>query len=215
MNRVAPDRTRTGRVVRPCGAHALLLEVADPDELAAVAAALTAEPPAGVLDVVPGARTVLLDARPGTDLGRLARALEQLDPPPAARDAAHEVVLTVRYDGPDLGDVAAHTGLTSAEVVAAHTGSVWTVGFCGFVPGFAYLRGGDDRLWVPRRPNPRTRVPAGSVGLADGWTGVYPRASPGGWALIGRTDAVLFDVDRDPPALLRPGLRVRFEDARR
>lgn len=115
------------------------------------------------------------------------------------------------YDGPDLAAVAELTGLTEEEVVAAHTGSSWQVAFGGFAPGFAYLAGGDPRLQVPRRDQPRTTVPAGSVGLAGEFSGVYPRASPGGWQLIGRTDLVLWDLDRDPPALLAAGLRVRFE----
>ena len=118
--------------------------------------------------------------------------------------------LEVRYDGPDLAGVAAHTGLTTDEVVAAHTGTRWRVGFVGFAPGFAYLVGGDRRLEVPRRPSPRTVVPPGSVGLASTFSAVYPRESPGGWQLIGRTDAVLWDADRDPPALLQPGSWVQF-----
>lgn len=116
----------------------------------------------------------------------------------------------MRYDGPDLDEVAELTGLSPSEVVAAHTGCVWQAGFVGFAPGFAYLTGGDPRLVVSRRAEPRTCVPAGSVALADEFSAVYPRASPGGWQLIGRTDAVLFDVDRDPPALVPPGARVRF-----
>lgn len=114
------------------------------------------------------------------------------------------VELAVQYDGPDLAEVARLCRL-SADVVAAHTGRPWRVGFAGFAPGFAYLVDGD-----PRRTEPRTAVPAGSVGLAGAFSGIYPRSSPGGWQLIGRTDAALFDVDRDPPALLRPGAWVRF-----
>lgn len=120
-------------------------------------------------------------------------------------------MIPVTYDGPDLVEVARLTGLTVDEVVAAHTGTPWRVAFGGFAPGFAYLVGGDPRLQVPRRETPRTSVPAGSVGLAGEFSGVYPRASPGGWQLIGRTDAVMWDVDRDPPALLAPGATVRFE----
>jgi KipI family sensor histidine kinase inhibitor len=106
--------------------------------------------------------------------------------------------------------VAALTGLTPAGVVAAHTGTPWRVAFTGFAPGFGYLEGGDPRLDVPRRAVPRVRVPAGAVGLAGRFSGVYPVESPGGWQLIGRTEAVLWDLDRDPPALLRPGTTVRF-----
>ena len=117
------------------------------------------------------------------------------------------------YDGPDLAEVARLTGLGEDEVVAAHAGTPWRVAFGGFAPGFAYLVGGDPRLQVPRRDEPRTRVPAGAVGLAGEFSGVYPRESPGGWQLIGRTDAVMWDLDRDPPALLAAGLTVRFTQA--
>jgi KipI family sensor histidine kinase inhibitor len=122
------------------------------------------------------------------------------------------VELEVRNDGVDLAEVARLTGLGPDEVVAAHTGQDWVVAFSGFAPGFGYLRGlsGDQPLTVPRRDQSRVRVPAGAVALAAGYTGVYPRSSPGGWQLIGSTQARLWDVERDPPALLRPGVRVRF-----
>ncbi|NYJ02029.1 allophanate hydrolase subunit 1 [Nocardioides thalensis] len=130
---------------------------------------------------------------------------------PAA--GGREVVVPVAYDGADLDVVARLTGLSVEEVVAAHTGTSWRVAFGGFAPGFAYLVGGDPRLQVPRRDTPRTAVPAGSVGLAGEFSGVYPRESPGGWQLIGRTDEVMWDVDREPPALLAPGATVRFVEA--
>jgi KipI family sensor histidine kinase inhibitor len=120
------------------------------------------------------------------------------------------VTIDVVYDGADLDEVARLTGLSPDEVVAAHTAAPMRVGFGGFAPGFGYLVGGDERLHVPRRAEPRTRVPVGSVGLAGEFSGVYPRESPGGWQLIGHTDAVLWDVERDPPALLTPGLWVQF-----
>jgi KipI family sensor histidine kinase inhibitor len=129
---------------------------------------------------------------------------------PVEAPATDAVEIPVVYDGPDLADVARLTGLAADEVVAAHTGTPWRVAFSGFAPGFAYLVGGDPRLAVPRRERSRTSVPAGSVGLAGEYSGVYPRSSPGGWQLIGRTDAVLWDLDREPPALLRPGGEVRF-----
>lgn len=113
-------------------------------------------------------------------------------------------------DGADLTEVARLTGLSPDEVVVAHTARSWRVAFCGFAPGFGYLVDGDPRLRVTRRTTPRTRVPAGSVGLAGNYSGVYPRPSPGGWQLIGRTDLVLFDVEHNPPALLEPGVTVRF-----
>lgn len=125
-------------------------------------------------------------------------------------EPAEVIEIGVHYDGPDMAEVARLTGLSEAEVIAAHTGTPWRVAFTGFAPGFGYLVGGDLRLAVPRHPTPRPSVPAGSVGLAGEFSGVYPRASPGGWQLIGRTDAVLWDLDRTPPALLRPGVQVRF-----
>ena len=210
----------------PAGEEALLLEVADLDavfrlETVLRAAVARGHPPwVTVTDVVPAARTVLLLTREGADLAALRRAVEALATTgvmaPAAPDIPtppQEVVLTVRYDGPDLEDVAGITGLTPAEVVAAHTRMPWRVAFGGFAPGFAYLVGGDPRLRVPRRHRPRASVPAGSVGLAGEYSGVYPRSSPGGWQLLGTTDAVLWDVERDPPALLPPGTVVRFVEA--
>jgi KipI family sensor histidine kinase inhibitor len=214
--------------VLPVGEGGLLLEVADLGavlELAAVLRPLVgaAEGPWRALtDVVPAARTVLLATREGADLAALHSAVLALadsvrpgygsGAAPGAETAAmsHEVEVAVVYDGPDLEEVARLTGLTPDEVVAAHTGTPWRVAFGGFAPGFAYLVGGNPRLAVPRRDTPRPRVPAGSVGLAGEYSGVYPRSSPGGWRLVGTTDAVLWDVDRDPPALLAPGSTVRF-----
>ena len=123
------------------------------------------------------------------------------------------MVIDVVYDGSDLTEVAELLRMDVDEVVEAHTGTPWRVGFGGFAPGFAYLVSGDPRLAVPRRREPRTRVPAGSVALAGEFSGIYPRDSPGGWQLIGRTDAPLWDLDRTRPALLTPGMRVRFRAA--
>ncbi len=132
--------------------------------------------------------------------------------PPLTATAAEPVVLPVRYDGADLAEVAALWGVAEEEVARVHSGIEFRVAFCGFAPGFGYLTGLPERLHVPRRATPRTAVPAGSVGLAGPYTGVYPRSSPGGWQLIGRTDAVLWDPAREPAALLAPGTRVRFEE---
>lgn len=204
----------------PYGDRGLLLELDDTAAAVAGATALRADPAVAelVTDIVPGARTVLLVARPGVPLDRLRAIVPGQKHLKPARTGAfdpglspREVVVPVVYDGPDLATVAELTGLTEAEVVAAHTGTPWQVAFGGFAPGFAYLVGGDRRLQVPRREQPRATVPAGSVGLAGEFSGVYPRASPGGWQLIGRTDVVLWDLDRDPPALLAGGLTVRFE----
>jgi KipI family sensor histidine kinase inhibitor len=143
-------------------------------------------------------------------LGKLRIEHVAADDATAPIDQRADVEIDVVYDGADLEEVARLTGLSQDEVVAAHTAAPLRVGFGGFAPGFAYLIGGDERLHVPRRAEPRTRVPAGSVGLAGEFSGVYPRESPGGWQLIGRTDAVLWDVNREPPALLLPGSWVRF-----
>ncbi|WP_103383539.1 5-oxoprolinase subunit PxpB [Pseudonocardia dioxanivorans] len=196
----------------PCGDAAVLFEVGTLDEAVALAAAVRAGQLPRVVDVVPAARTVLVVTEPGTDLAALRRTVAglPLDDATTARGDAAPVEIPVVYDGPDLDEVASLTGLSPAEVVAAHTGTPWRVAFAGFAPGFAYLVGGDPRLRVPRRAEPRTSVPAGSVGLAGEFSGVYPRSTPGGWQLLGRTDATLWDIRRDPPALLGPGDRVRF-----
>ena len=189
----------------PCGDRAVLLDCGSPEEATGWFAALAD------LDPVLGAQTVLLRGNPAELRAAVAARTAE---PSVATIEADEVVITVTYDGPDLAEVAALTGLDEDEVVAAHTDTAWTVGFCGFAPGFAYLTGGDSRLRVPRRATPRSEVAAGSVGLAGDFSGVYPRSSPGGWQLIGHTHAVLFEVNRDPPALFQPGMRVRFEARR-
>jgi len=127
----------------------------------------------------------------------------------AAQPALHTIEVT--YDGEDIADVAARTGLTVDDVIAIHTAREYRVYVIGFVPGFAYLGTLDERLALPRRESPRKRVPAGSVAIADRQTGIYPSSSPGGWNLIGTTSAILFDPDREQPALFNAGDRVRFE----
>jgi KipI family sensor histidine kinase inhibitor len=199
-----------GPRVLAMGDAAVLVELADLDAVLAHAAAIEAAGWPGVVDVVPGARTVVVTVRPGTDLGALRRAIQTLDVTPIDAADGETVEIPVVYDGPDLAEVAELTGLDADEVVAAHTGTPWRVGFGGFAPGFAYLTGGDPRLNVERRSEPRTSVPPGAVGLAGEFSGIYPRSSPGGWQLIGRTDAPLWDATRTPPALLTPGAQVRF-----
>lgn len=199
----------------PYGDAGVLVEVDDTAAVLRWSDALQAHRPAGVAEIVPAARTLLVVAEPGTDLTELRSALGALDVSNsgAVEDAgpdAEVIEIPVHYDGPDLADVAQLTGLSEDEVVAAHTGEPWRVAFGGFAPGFGYLSGGDPRLEVPRRDEPRTRVPAGAVGLAGTFSGVYPRESPGGWQLIGTTDVALWDLDRDPPALLRQGALVQF-----
>jgi KipI family sensor histidine kinase inhibitor len=198
--------------VLPYGDRALLVEVADLAAVAAVRGALERSPLPGQRDLVPAARTVLvvLDRAPSDlDVATLRRLPLGA---PADGGAAATVELSVVFDGADLDEVAALTDRTAADVVRLLTTVELTVAFCGFAPGFGYLTGLPEELHLPRRATPRTRVPAGSVALAGPFAGVYPQASPGGWQLVGRTDAVLFDVDRDPPALLAPGTTVRFRD---
>ncbi|MCA2215385.1 5-oxoprolinase subunit B family protein [Jidongwangia harbinensis] len=195
-----------------CGREAVLVEVDDLDEALALYAALRAAALPGVTDLVPAARTVLVRIDPAvTDPPAVRAAVGGLRVDRGHPPDLGTVTVPVRYDGPDLADVAAHTGLSEAEVVARHTGAEWTVAFAGFAPGFGYLIGGDPRLEVPRRDTPRTRIPAGSVGLAGRFSGVYPHDSPGGWQLIGNTGLRMWDLSRPEPALLTPGVRVRFQ----
>jgi KipI family sensor histidine kinase inhibitor len=192
------------------GDRAVLVECADSSGAQAVAAALARSPVPGQRELVPGARSVLVTTDSGIDCQVVASHLDSVGlSPPGAAELDH-VTIDVVYDGPDLAEVAELTGLGADGVIAAHTGVPWRVAFTGFAPGFGYLTGGDSRLHVPRRATPRPAVPAGSVGLAGEFSGAYPRESPGGWQLIGRTDAPLWDAHRDPPALLRPGTEVRF-----
>lgn len=204
------------------GPEALIVDLDGLDAVAVAGAALRdalergALP--GVVDVVPAARTVLVTAPGAPEALRAVRALlDGVDLGAAPdRGAAGTVELPVHYDGEDLELVARDAGWSTADVVAAHTGAELTVAFGGFAPGFAYLTGLPEALHQPRLDTPRPRIPAGAVGVAGEFGGVYPRTSPGGWRLIGRLteDApTLFDPDRDPPALLVPGTTVRFRDA--
>jgi len=198
----------------PSGSTALLVELDGLDDVLALYAALSADLPEGVVDVVPAARTVLLVTDPArTTLAAVADAVRRTTPRTGARDAGEVVELPVHYDGADLEEVADLLSVSAEELVRRHSGAEWTVAFCGFSPGFGYLTQRDGAWDVPRRATPRTRLPAGSVALAGEFSGVYPRESPGGWQLIGRTDVAVFDLDRDPAALLRPGVRVRFVPA--
>ncbi|OQD54171.1 allophanate hydrolase [Streptomyces phaeoluteigriseus] len=195
----------------PVGEDALLVEVASGEDVQALHAELLrrrAEGSLTVREIVPAARTVLLDGL--ADPARWTAELTSATVPPAPPRTGEVIELPVRYDGPDLADVAAHWGVSAQEVARIHTATEFRVAFCGFAPGFGYLTGLPPRYDVPRRATPRTAVPAGSVALAGPYTGVYPRASPGGWQLIGSTRAVLWDPARVPAALLTPGTRVRF-----
>ncbi|MBO0899511.1 carboxyltransferase domain-containing protein [Cellulomonas sp. zg-ZUI22] len=217
-------RGRTPRVL-PCGEDAVLVELADLDGVSALADVLRTDPPPGVVDVVPAARTVLVRGdvrRRAVWLAAVTRAAvagPAADGPAAGdRPTGRVVDIPVVYDGPDLAQVARATGLSVEEVVARHLAGGpggYRVAFGGFAPGFAYVVGVDPRLHVPRLATPRTRVPAGAVALAGDYTAVYPAASPGGWQLLGTTSVAMFDVGRgrDAAALLRPGDVVRFVPA--
>jgi KipI family sensor histidine kinase inhibitor len=195
---------------RPAGDAGLLFESDGPPALLAAAITLAALP--GVIDVVPGARTVLvITATDGPPPAGLAPVIANLPVAGKFGPAGSAAEIPVVYDGPDLAEVARLTGLTVAEVAGRHAAPEYTVGWLGFSPGFGYLTGLDERLAaVPRLASPRTSVPAGSVAVAGGLTAVYPASSPGGWQLIGRTALAMWDPARDPPALLSPGQRVRF-----
>jgi KipI family sensor histidine kinase inhibitor len=182
---------------RRAGDRGWLLEAADPPRLAAALRRAFPE----LEEVVPGHETVLVIG--DADLDRVSvEGAEQPMP--------REIEIPVVYDGEDLDEVARLTGLTVDEAIAAHAGATYTAAFLGFAPGFAYLTGLDERLVVPRRTEPRARVPGGTVAIAGPYSGVYPRESPGGWRLLGRTDAVLFDAGREQPALIEAGDVVRF-----
>lgn len=177
-------------------------------------AALRRAAPGGVVELVPAARTLLVRIDPArcdvAGLGELVGELSEVEPEAAPRG---EVVVPVRYDGADLDEVAGLAGLSADEVIARHSAGRYTVAFCGFAPGFGYLTGLDPVLHLPRRDSPRTQVPAGSVAIAGEYGGIYPTASPGGWRLLGRTGLRTWDLTRRPPALLMPGVAVRFEPA--
>ena len=229
---VTADLMDTSRSTGPItiydyGDQALLLEFDSTAEVLAWMDALREAGLLGVLDIVPASRTVLLklagpryQAPTRQRLRKLRVAAESVLDAARPCDGRADIEIDVVYDGADLDEVARLTGMAPDEVVAAHTDTPWRVGFGGFAPGFAYLVSGDERLNVPRQAEPRTRVPAGSVALAGEFSGVYPRESPGGWQLIGRVSnnsadtRPLWDVDRDPPALLRPGMWVQFREVR-
>lgn len=194
----------------------LLAECADLGTTMALHHSLEAADLPGVTELIPAARTVLISFDPArTNAEILAEAVRGLGHTESASDAARKVTIDVHYDGDDLAEVADLLSVSPAEVIKRHQAATWQVAFAGFAPGFGYLAGDDELFNVPRRSSPRTRVPVGSVALAGEFTGVYPRSSPGGWQLIGRTDAKLWDLDREPPALFVPGTIVKFAEAGR
>lgn len=200
--------------VRPCGSRALLFETGSATEVAAIVAAVRAAALPEVTELVPAARTVLVEVRPGAGLDRVRAAARAADPAEGATGTGVLHTIPVDYDGEDLQLVAETAGIGVDEVVNLHSGAEYTVDFCGFAPGFGYLSGLPEPLRQPRLESSRTAVPPGSVGIADVYSCVYPRRSPGGWRLIGRAalaPTVLFDPSAERPALLTPGDRVRFE----
>jgi len=190
----------------PYGPTAVLAEFGSLEEVMSAATAWRAAGYSGVVDIVPAARTVLVVHDATFDRESLGRPISSAET--VARGEL--VTIDVVYDGDDLAAVADMLQLSEEEVVRLHSAPEYLVAFCGFMPGFSYLTGIDARLILPRRTTPRTRVPAGGVAIAAEFSAVYPRESPGGWHLLGRTDAAMWDADRDPPALLPPGTRVRF-----
>jgi KipI family sensor histidine kinase inhibitor len=200
--------------VRAVGTRAVLAEVAGTQDVLALQALLLEHPLPGQLDVLAAAETVLVTADSPVSARRIAARLLQLDLTAPKRRDGELVVIDTVYDGEDLAEVGKLTGLGTDGVIAAHTGQTWTVAFAGFAPGFGYMVGENQLLEVPRRSSPRTAVPAGSVALAGNYSAVYPRRSPGGWQLIGRTGAAMWDLDREQPALAAPGHQVQFRAVR-
>ena len=202
----------------PIGPRTLLVELNDLDQTLALFDALHAPPLTGVAEIVPAARTLMIRTVPGVAAGEhLAARIAARQPAPGTtrvQGSVETIEIPASYDGEDMADVARHMGLSEAEVIAAHQAATWQVAFCGFAPGFAYMTGDDQRFNLPRRAAPRARIPAGSVALASRYCGIYPQDTPGGWQLIGTTKVPMWDLSRDPPALLRPGARVRFVEGR-
>jgi KipI family sensor histidine kinase inhibitor len=196
------------------GRAAVLVETDDGEQAQALHAELLRRRAAGefpeVREIVPAARTVLVGGL--ADPRAFAAAVARWDVPPVAAGGGELREVPVRFDGPDVAEVAALWTVTREELIRIVTATPFRVAFCGFAPGFAYLTGLPPGLHVPRRPTPRTAVAAGSLGLAGPYAGLYPRASPGGWQLVGTTQAPLWDPARDAAALLSPGTEVRFTE---
>jgi 5-oxoprolinase (ATP-hydrolysing) subunit B len=214
--------TETKMQIRAAGSSALLVCLDAAEHVTGLYRDLLADPPEGFIEAIPAAETVMVVFDPSrvaaSTLGlRLRAAAQRASTSSYSTDERAKnqdptiITIPVVYDGPDLDETSRRTGMSVEEVVTRHEAGEYVVAFCGFAPGFAYLTGLDPALVLPRRSIPRTRVPAGSVAVSDRYTSVYPHASPGGWHLLGRTTMVLWDLERQPPALLTPGTRVRFE----
>lgn len=201
----------SGRAValKRSGDRAFLVDLDSLEAAMGLRAQLQIEPPPGVSDVVAAASTVMVVAESPRHVGPLIRHVLSLDPGTSEGTGGRLLDVPVAYDGFDLASLAGLVGESVEALVNWHSSATWIAAFTGFAPGFVYLVGDSDRS-IPRRSSPRTSVPRGSVGLADNFSAIYPRSSPGGWQLIGRTDVVLFDETTADPALIHPGDQVRF-----
>ena len=200
--------------VRPVGTRAVLAELSGTQDVLALQTLLLESPLPGQVDVLAAAQTVMVRADSPAAARRMGSFLLELDLTAPVKQDGGLVFIDTVYDGEDLAEVGRLTGLGTDRVIEAHAGQVWTVAFAGFAPGFGYMVGENQVLEVPRRSSPRTAVPAGSVALAGNYSAVYPRRSPGGWQLIGRTGARMWDLSRSEPALASPGHRVQFRAVR-
>ena len=212
---VADLNSSPARAMRflPVNDQSMLVELEDLEHTLDLLAALQAQPVAGVTELVPAARTILIQFdRWQTSARALRQHIDGLNLARLGMVEGARVEIPVHYDGEDVAEVAQILGIDVAELIRRHTGQDYRVAFTGFAPGFAYLSGGHPSLNVPRRNTPRTRVPAGSVALGGAFSAVYPNDTPGGWQLLGRTEVPMWDLARNPPALLQPGTRVRFVD---
>lgn len=199
--------------ILPVGEDAVLVQLDDPGAVQNLASSLLAAPLDGIIDIIPAARTILLAFDPMmTDGGRIAAGLGRMDIHPETMPEGRTVDIHMAYDGPDLPSIAEYLGWTEGELIRRHQAMDYRVAFIGFTPGFAYMRGDDPAFILPRLPTPRRRVRAGSVALADDFCGIYPTESPGGWRILGHTPQRMWQPERNPPALLSPGDRVRFRD---
>ena len=199
--------------ILPVGPCAVLVELPGLRQVLSLQAQLRAEPSPGQVDVVAAAKTVLVTATNSACAQRIARRIPSMDLSLEPERTSRTVAIDTVYDGADLAEVAQLTGMSEESVISRHSSAHWTAAFGGFAPGFAYLAGPPE-LTVPRRESPRTLVPAGAVALAGGYSAVYPRESPGGWQLIGRTETLMWDSSRENPALVTPGDEVRFRPVR-
>ena len=201
--------------ILPASDRALLVDYGGLERMLKHFAALQDANLAGVTELVPAAQTLLVQFDPSvTNAVSLAAAIRQVAVVDSNSAPNRSVEIDVLYDGEDLHDVAELLAISTDELVARHSGAEWKVAFTGFAPGFAYCVSNDPLFQVPRRSSPRTRIPAGALALAAEFSGIYPRESPGGWQLIGRTAEPMWDLERTPPALLSPGDAVKYRPVR-